>query len=266
MQPSVLVVGPAWVGDMVMAQSLFMTLRRREPAPAVDVIAPPWSLPLLERMPEVRHAIPLDVAHGELALQLRWRTGRDLRTARYEQGIVLPRSAKAALPLLTARIPRRTGYRGELRYGLLNDIRPLDRDRLYRTVDRFVALGLPPDHALPAPAPEPRLEVPEGNGDRACEALGIEPATADRPVLALCPGAEFGPAKRWPEAHFATLARERIDAGWRVWLFGSGKMPRSRAKLRNWRRAAKTWPGAPAWRRQSTYWRAAPPWSATTPA
>lgn len=223
MQPSVLVVGPAWVGDMVMAQSLFMTLRRREPAPAVDVIAPPWSLPLLERMPEVRHAIPLDVAHGELALQLRWRTGRDLRTARYEQGIVLPRSAKAALPLLTARIPRRTGYRGELRYGLLNDIRPLDRDRLYRTVDRFVALGLPPDHALPAPAPEPRLEVPEGNGDRACEALGIEPATADRPVLALCPGAEFGPAKRWPEAHFATLARERIDAGWRVWLFGSGK-------------------------------------------
>lgn len=228
---AVLVVGPAWVGDMVMAQSLFMTLHQREPVPAIDVIAPPWSLPLLERMPEVRHAVTLDVAHGELALPRRWRTGRALRSGDYEQGIVLPRSAKAALPLLAARIPRRTGYRGELRYGLLNDIRPLDRDRLYRTVDRFVALGLPPDHPLPAPAPSPRLEVPEGNGERACNALGIEAATIDQPVLALCPGAEFGPAKRWPEAHFASLARAQMDAGWRVWLFGSDKDAQITARI-----------------------------------
>ena len=173
MQPSVLVVGPAWVGDMVMAQSLFMTLRRRDPTPAVDVIAPPWSLPLLERMPEVRRAIVLDVAHGELALRRRWRTGRELAASGYTQGIVLPRSAKAALPLLAARVPCRTGYRGEFRYGLLNDIRPLDRQRLYRTVDRFVALGLPPDHESPPTCPNPHLEVTRGDGERACKALGI---------------------------------------------------------------------------------------------
>lgn len=208
---------------MVMAQSLFMTLRRRDPAPAVDVIAPRWSLPLLERMPEVRRAIPLDIGHGELALAKRWRTGRTLRGEGYTQGIVLPRSAKAALPLLAARIPRRTGYRGELRYGLLNDMRPLDRDRLYRTVDRFVALGLPPGQPVHAPVPMPRLQVPAGSSADACAALGIPGVSDDCPVLALCPGAEYGPAKRWPEEYFAAVARERLATGWRVWLFGSGK-------------------------------------------
>jgi heptosyltransferase-2 len=208
---------------MVMAQSLFMTLQRRESAPAVDVIAPPWSLPLLERMPEVRQAIPLEVGHGELALGKRWRAGRALRGGRYAQGIVLPRSAKAAIPLLAAGIPCRTGYRGEMRYGLLNDVRPLDRRRLYRTVDRFVALGRPPGDALPDPVPQPHLSVGPGAGDRACAELGLAPAAGGPPALALCPGAEFGPAKRWPEDHFAAVARQRLASGWRVWLFGSGK-------------------------------------------
>lgn len=222
-ESAVLIAGPAWVGDMVMAQSLFMTLRLRDAVPAVDVIAPRWSLPLLERMAEVRHAIPLDVSHGELALAKRWRAGRALRAEGYAQGIVLPRSAKAALPLLAARIPWRTGYRGEMRYGLLNDIRPLDRQRLYRTVDRFVALGLSPCATLPAAVPHPRLIADPGAGDRVCAELGLAPAAGGPPVLALCPGAEFGPAKRWPEEHFAAVARRRLESGWRVWLFGSGK-------------------------------------------
>ncbi len=219
--PAVLVVGPAWVGDMVMAQSLFMTLKQREPAPAVDVIAPAWSLPILERMPEVRRPIPLPVGHGELALGRRWHLGRSLRGANYQQAIVLPRSAKAALPAFASGIPRRTGYRGEFRYGLLNDIRPLDRQRLYRTVDRFVALGHAPDAPQPPPIPEPRLVISERGRDEARIALGL--GNQDAPVLALCPGAEYGPSKRWPAEHYAEIARARLTAGWQVWLFGSQK-------------------------------------------
>lgn len=217
----VLVIGPAWVGDMIMAQSLFITLRRLQPGRAIDVVAPAWSLPLLERMPEVRQAIALSVAHGEWSLGKRWRLGQSLRGRGYAQAIVLPRSLKAALPALAARIPQRTGYRGEWRYGLLNDIRPLDKQRLYRTVDRFVHLGLAAQAAGAdvIAAPPPRLQIPANAAAEAAAALHLDHGAA--PVLALCPGAEFGPAKRWPEAHFAAVARDRLKAGWTVWLLGS---------------------------------------------
>ncbi|AHE97320.1 lipopolysaccharide heptosyltransferase II [Thioalkalivibrio paradoxus] len=231
-----LVVGPAWVGDMIMAQSLFITLNRSRPNAPIDVIAPPWSLPILERMPEVRRGIALPVAHGELALRRRWQLGRRLRAEGYAQAIVLPRSAKAALPVFAAGIPRRTGYRGEFRYGLLNDIRPLDRKRLYRTVDRFVNLGLAPDAALPAQLPEPRLRIHPATAAGTATALGLNAEAA--PVLALCPGAEYGPAKRWPEEHFARVARDRLARGWQVWLLGSDRDRTATAAI------AATAPGA----------------------
>lgn len=214
----ILVVGPAWVGDMIMAQSLFITLKKKEPQAAIDVIAPPWSLPLLARMPEVRRAIPLAVAHGELALGKRFKLGWSLRGQGYGQAIVLPRTLKSALPPLVAAIPRRTGYLGEFRHGLLNDIRP-QSEELYRTVDRYLNLGLEPGEAPPQPTPEPRLSISRKSRDDAAVALNLHPETA--PVLALCPGAEYGPAKQWPTEHFTQLAQNRIAAGWQVWILGS---------------------------------------------
>ena len=231
--PAILVIGPAWVGDMVMAQSLFRALKKQAPHSAIDVLAPPWSAALLERMPEVRHSLPLDVAHGEAALRRRWRIGRALRSSGYARAIVLPRSAKAALPAWVAGIPQRTGYLGEYRYGLLNDIRPLDRQRHYRTVDRFVALAAPRAGMASDPAGEPvelpRLASSRAQQAQACRALGLAKGPADGPggaagpVLALCPGAEYGPAKRWPTEAFAAVAGHYAGLGWRVWLFGSEK-------------------------------------------
>src|SRR5262249_49090486 len=121
----VLVVGPSWVGDMVMAQALYRVLAARAPAPEIHVLAPPWSLPLNERMPEVAKSIELPVGHGELKLALRRSIGVRLRVENYAQAIVLPRSFKAALVPWFATIPKRTGFRGEWRYGLLNDLREL---------------------------------------------------------------------------------------------------------------------------------------------
>ena len=217
----ILVVGPAWVGDMVMAQSLFMTLKQHNPLAVIDVIAPAWTEPLLARMPEVSEAIPMPLGHGQLQLALRWKLGRSLRKRHYDRAIVLPRSWKSAITPFAAGARRRTGFLGEVRVGLLNDIRKLDKQRLPRTVDRFNALGVADNVALPVVAPQPRLAFRPDAAVAKLKELGA--ALGKAPVLGLCPGAEYGPAKRWPVSHFAQVATHFLDAGWQVWLFGSGK-------------------------------------------
>ena len=215
----ILVVGPAWVGDMVMAQSLFITLAQQHPGAQIDVVASPWSLPLLARMPQVHRGIALSVPHGRFGLAARWRLGRELRHEHYDQAIVIPRSWKSALVPFLAGARRRTGYRGEMRYGLLNDIRPLDKAVLRRTVERYVALGLPADTPLPPAAiPEPQLRVDSANRERLLAELGLR---GERPAVAMMPGAEYGPSKRWPLAHYAQLAARLQAEGRQVWLFGS---------------------------------------------
>ncbi|MBF0127188.1 MAG: lipopolysaccharide heptosyltransferase II [Magnetococcales bacterium] len=217
---AILVVGPSWVGDMVLAQPLFKWLRQEEPEVAIDVLAPLWSLPLLTRMEEVRQGIPMPVGHKELGLASRFRLGRTLRGA-YRQAIVLPNSLKSALLPFFAAIPKRTGFLGELRWGLLNDIRPLDKQRLPRTVDRFVALGQSIDSRLPDPLPLPHLMASPPAGLALLRHFGL--ASDHAPLLALCPGAEYGPAKRWPVDSFAALARAKALEGWNVVVLGSGR-------------------------------------------
>lgn len=213
-----LVVGPSWVGDMVMAQALFIALKAEHPVCTIDVLAPAWSGPLLARMPEVNAAIDMLVGHGNLALSLRWRVAQALRGRGYSRAFVLPNSFKSALIPLLAGIPVRTGWRGEMRFGLLNDIRLLDKKRYPLMVQRFVALAYPQRAALPDRLPRPKLSADTGRLAELCERFGLR---RDRPVLALCPGAEFGPSKRWPSRHFAAVAQSLISRGWQVWLLGS---------------------------------------------
>lgn len=216
----ILVVGPSWVGDMVMSQVLYIYLQQTRPGVAIDVLAPAWTEPLLQRMPEVRSAIPMPLGHGELGLGRRWRLGRQLRSRKYDQALLLPNSLKSALVPFFAGIPRRTGWRGEQRYGLLNDLRQLDEQALPLMAQRFLALGQTAGDALPDTLPAPRLVVEETRAGLLLEHFHLAP---DRPLLALCPGAEFGSAKRWPAAHYAELAERYLDLGWQVVLLGSGK-------------------------------------------
>lgn len=213
-----LVVGPSWVGDMVMAQCLFKVLRNQAPDVPIDVLAPPWSEPILMRMPEVAASISMTVGHGRLALGTRWRLARALSTRRYTQAIVLPNSLKSVLIPAMAGIPLRTGWRGEMRFGLLNDIRLLDKKRYPLMIERFAALAFEPNATLPEPLPRPELRSDPKQQQAAIRDLSL---AVDRPVLALCPGAEFGPAKRWPEGHYRDVAKAVIEQGWQVWLFGS---------------------------------------------
>jgi heptosyltransferase-2 len=219
----ILVLGPSWVGDMVLAQSLFKALRQQDPDVIIDVAAPSWTLPLLERMPEVNQGIALPFKHGQLALMERIRFGRALRQGHYTQSIMLTNSLKSSILPFAAGIPQRTGFLGEQRYGLLNDIRPLDKQKLPRTVDRFVALSQPRDAAIQRPLAisNPSLQANPEQAEAALVKLGH--TLPQVPVLALCPGAEYGEAKRWPVEYYAEVARAATAQGWQVWLFGSAK-------------------------------------------
>lgn len=217
---SILIVGPAWIGDMVMAQSLFKVLKQRNPHVRLDVLASPWTLPLLARMSEVDNTIEMPLGHGALDFGTRRKLGEFLSGIGYEQAIILPNSFKSALVPAFAGIPERTGWRGEMRYFVINDIRLLSKRRYPKMVQRYLALAYPPDAVLPENYPRPALRV----DPLAVPQLLTKFALFDqRPVLILCPGAEFGPSKRWPEAYFAQVAAEKIAEGWQVWLLGSAK-------------------------------------------
>jgi heptosyltransferase-2 len=201
----ILVIGPSWIGDMVMAQSLFIQLHQNNRNCVIDVLAPAWSGPILEWMPQVRKAINMPVGHGRLDLKLRYQLGKDLREEAYDQAIVLPNSFKSALIPLWARIPLRTGWRGEMRYGLLNDIRKLDKAAYPLMVQRFVALAFPAGESLPDPVPIPHLVINHDQQPALVSGLGLD---AGKPALALCPGAEFGVAKQWPAEHYSSVAKQ----------------------------------------------------------
>jgi len=208
---------------MVMAQALFKQLKAEEPDSALDVLAPAWSLPIVARMPEIRRGIAAETGHGEFGLAKRWRIARSLKGEGYERAIVLPRSFKSALIPWFAGIPTRTGFRGESRFGLINDVRTFDRAVLDQTVKRFVALGVSNGQPLPA-VPYPRLSIDSEHQRALLDALMLD---SKRPVVAMMPGAEYGPAKCWPLDYFAELARRLQHAGYAIWVMGSEKDRRS---------------------------------------
>ncbi len=216
----ILIVAPSWVGDALMSQPLLTLLKRHEPDAVIDVLGPAWALPVYRRMPEVSGTIESPFAHGDLSLARRWRLGRDLRRDKYDGAYVLPNSFKSALVPAFARIPQRIGFIGEMRRPLLTDARRLDKQALPLMVERFAYLASPPGLPLERPLPRPRLRVDDTERDTLLARLGL--AFNDR-IACFCPGAEYGPAKRWPPGHFAALAVKLAAEGYSVWLVGSAK-------------------------------------------
>jgi heptosyltransferase-2 len=213
-----LVVGPSWIGDAVLSHPLLVRLKARDPSGSIDVLAPPWVLPVYSRMPEVAQAMALPFGHGDLRLGDRRRFARTLPA--YDRAVILPNTLKSALVPWHARIPVRTGYRGEMRFALLNDIRTLDRVALPLIAERYAALAQPKGEALERPLPQPRLRVDEKARAAAVTRYALD---TSKPIAVFAPGAEYGPAKRWPAKHFADLAKTLAARGESVWLLGSGK-------------------------------------------
>jgi heptosyltransferase-2 len=213
-----LVVAPSWIGDAVLSHPLLVRLKEADLGGSIDVLAPPWVLAVYRHMPEVSGTIANPFGHGALKLSERRRFARSL--AGYDRAIVLPNSFKSALIPWHAGIPQRVGYRGEMRFGLLTDARVLDQAALPLQVERYAALAQPPGETLRRPLPEPRLAIEGAARDAAVARLGLGPS---RPIAAFAPGAEYGPAKRWPAARFAALGRILVERGEQVWIFGSAK-------------------------------------------
>ncbi len=226
----IVVMGPAWVGDMVMAQALFASLKIQYPGCVVDVVAPAATYPLLSRMQEVRRAWLLDVDHGQLAVIKRYRMGLALLHEAYERAYVLPNSFKSALVPAFARIPERIGWRGECRFGVLNDLRILDPSTLPSMVERFVSLAYGKGVELPRSLCRPHLMVDEDTAADTAKMLQLE---LSRPILGLCPGAEYGVAKQWPVDRYGLVAEDFLAKGWQVWIFGSNKDAPTAEQLRD---------------------------------
>jgi heptosyltransferase-2 len=213
----VLIVAPTWVGDAILSEPLISLLREPYSEPVVDVLAPTWSAAVYARMRGVATVFENPIGRGRLDWRRRRALAATIRERHHAQAIVLPNSLKSALIPWLAGIPRRTGFIGQARWGLLNDTRRLDRKALPRLVERFAALALPPGSLVPLP-PGPVLVPDAANRARAMQAMELR---TDRPVAALCPGAEYGPAKRWPPNYFAELGAQLQADGMQVWLIGS---------------------------------------------
>lgn len=220
----ILIISPNWIGDAVMAQPLLQLLRKRYPAHPIDVLAPGWVAPVWRAMREVDDVLESPFRHGALQLRERWRFAKRLRQRGYAQAYVLPNTLKFALIPWLARIPQRVGYRGEMRYGLLNVMHRDQRNAPRPMVSFYAALAAPPTvHALPVSAlPRPALAVPQEHVIETMSKIGLQ---AGRSLVVFAPGAEFGPAKRWPASHFAELAGTILQArpDVQIVLLGSGK-------------------------------------------
>lgn len=218
----ILVIAPSWVGDMMMAQSLFKLLKQQNPEVVIDILAHSYLSPLIKYMPEINRVIETDFKHGSLNFRQRFQLAKKLLKEKYDQAIILPNSFKAALIPFFAKIPIRTGWRGEFRYGLLNDLRILDKNLYPLMAERFLALGIKPEKSIkltenlfPKLIPNP-IQI-----SATLQKLNL--LKAAKPILALCIGAEYGSAKRWPAKYFAKVAAKKIADGWEVWLVGSPK-------------------------------------------
>ena len=205
---------------MVMLQSLLMALKHQNQDNVIDVVASTWATPVLARMPEVRSTVEVNIAHGELQLGKRIHVGKSLRS-QYDQAIILPRSYKSALIPYFAKIPQRTAYRGEMRYGIVNDMRYLNKGVTYKAVERFVNLGTEATKSTQTPKIHfPKLRVDLGKRHQAAQRIGV---SENIPAIGLMPGAEFGPSKRWPAEYFGELASAFKREGYNVYIFGSVK-------------------------------------------
>jgi heptosyltransferase-2 len=211
----ILVVPYMWIGDFVRCHSVIKLLKARFPDRPVDVLSTTLCAPLTDYMPGLRRAIVVDLPRSRIALKDQLALARRLKRENYGSALVMPRTWKSALAPFLAAIPERTGFVGEMRFALLNDLRYGER-RLPRMVDRCAALALPRAADLPAEWPLPELNVAPAESEAWRRQHGLD---SDRPVVALAPGA-VGPSKRWPANAYTALARDLIDEGFAVWVVG----------------------------------------------
>jgi len=212
----ILLVPYMWIGDFVRCHTVVSVLRQRFPGRPVDMLATTLCAPLADYMPGVRKAIVADLPRSRLALAQQFALAERFKREGYGMALVMPRTWKSALAPFFAGIRQRVGFAGEVRIGLLNDLRFGER-KLPRMVDRCAMLALPRGSPQPPTWPAPELKVPPAEIAAWRSRRGL--AADGRPVVALAPGA-VGPSKRWTTEGYAALTRRLIADGCAVWVLG----------------------------------------------
>ena len=216
----ILIVGPSWVGDAVMAQSLFKIIKDFNPDSKIDVLSPEWASGVLNRMDQVNNLIFLPFGHGDLNIKGRIGFGRNLRDRTYDQAIILTNSLKSSFIPFAANIPKRTGWLGEMRYGFVNDIRKVNKAHYGLMIEKFSCLSPEPILQDDYKIPWPSLRVDPLNLSKLLEKYGFDKSGKS---IAICPGAEFGPSKRWPTKYYAEVVKHYLLENWQVIILGSKK-------------------------------------------
>ena len=212
----VVIVPYAWIGDFVRCHSVVKLLRAQVPERPVDIVSSTLCAPLADYMPGVRKTIVADLPRRQLGIARQRQLVAQLRAGGYVQALVMSRKWKAALAPWLAGIPVRTGFAGEWRFRLINDMRH-GENQLPRMIDQMGMLALPKNGNLPAEWPLPELKVPAEQMTRWREQRGL--AGDKRPIVTLSPGA-VGAGKAWPVDHYRELARVLVRDGASVWVLG----------------------------------------------
>ncbi|MEA9600720.1 lipopolysaccharide heptosyltransferase II [Polynucleobacter sp. MG-28-Ekke-A2] len=209
----ILIIAPNWIGDAVMTEPLLASVKEQYPEANIDVLASTWVAPIYRACPEVHEVIEAKFEHKQLQWSLRKKLAKELAIKKYQACFILPNSLKSALIPWLANIPFRVGYRGELRFGLIN----LSLDNPSKVnrppmVDHYLALSQLLNEGQVASTLSnlvPRLNV-SSTANQSVQTKLLNAKVDPANVYVMCPGAEYGPTKRWPTSHFAQLAQQLI--------------------------------------------------------
>ncbi|AKC60160.1 lipopolysaccharide heptosyltransferase II [Blochmannia endosymbiont of Polyrhachis (Hedomyrma) turneri] len=225
----ILIIAPSWIGDAIMSQTMHRLLVQQDPKIKIDIIASTWNQALFYRMPEIHKVLTLTHAkHGSFPIKKYYQYGKLLqKSQKYQQSIILPNSFKSALIPFFAGIPKRTGWRGEMRYGIINDMRILHPKNFPLMIERYAALAFKKENInntldLPHPLPLPYLHYNPQELHAISNKFNITDNTT-KIRIGICPGAESNQAKRWPIHHYARLILKLINQGYQTILLGSYK-------------------------------------------
>ncbi|MGN1394347.1 MAG: lipopolysaccharide heptosyltransferase II [Succinivibrionaceae bacterium] len=221
-----LVIAPSWIGDLIMSQCLYKTIKKLDQNSIIHVLAPNWCLKVLNRMPEIDKSILIPLTHGEFSLKTRYTIGKQLRTEKYDICYILPNSWKSALIPFFAKIPQRIGWIGESRYFLLTSIRK-DKTKFPKLIERYASLAYSKDNVKKGSDIKnidiPVLSINKLNLESLLDKNNIE--SKEKIIIGICPGAEYGITKKWPTSHYAELLDifYKNNSQIEVIIFGSQK-------------------------------------------
>ncbi|MBK4764868.1 MAG: lipopolysaccharide heptosyltransferase II [Pantoea sp. Brub] len=220
----VVIIAPSWIGDMMMSQGLYRTIKLQYTNSVIHVVAPKWSMSLLYLMREIDQVLELPFNHGELKIRERFIFSKKLTIQNYDRAYILPNSFKSAMIPFFAGIKHRIGWLGEMRYGLLNDYRILNKKKFPLMVERYIALAynkvIDSASKIPKPLLLPQLHVAKNRVNNIIDQFNL---FKQRPIIGFCPGSESGLIKRWPHYYYAELAQKLISDEFQIILLGSAK-------------------------------------------